>query len=159
MVAVPNAGFEAPVGPGTGGWTLAQPSGAVLTRTEEVRAEGVASLRVDNPAGGGATTVVSQTVQLKVGELYRLSAWIKARGVHADPLARYPTALGACVTMKSFPFTNASPTVAGDGTERVSVLFLATASKDQVQLPLGRTGTATGTAGFDDVLLPDGKMM
>jgi len=151
-VSVPNGGFEAPAGPGSG-WTLAKPSGAVLTRTEEVRSEGLASLRVDNPAGGGETTVVSQAVQLKVGELYRLSAWIKARGVHADPQARYPTALGACVSMGSFPFTNASPTVAGDGAERVSVLFLATASRDRVQLHLGRNGKATGTAWFDDVRL------
>ena len=152
-VAVPNGGFEAPVGQGNGGWTLAQPSLAAVSTTQGVQAPGGHSLRVENPPGGGETTVVSQPVQLRVGELYRLSAWIKARGVHADPLARYPTALGACVSMKSFPFTNASPTVAADGAERVSVLFLATASRDQVQLHLGRNGKATGTAWFDDVRL------
>ena len=153
LVPVPNAGFETITGTRPQGWTLAEPSGAVLAATDEVRAEGLRSLRVDNPAGGASTTVVSGPVALQVGQLYRLSAWIKAKGVHADPLARYPTALGACVSMKSFPFTNASPTVAGDGVERVSVLFFATMAHDQVQLHLGRNGKATGSAWFDDVRL------
>ena len=153
QLAVPNGGFETLAGTGAEGWTLAGPSGATLTATEEVRAEGLRSLRVDNPAGGGETSVLGQPITLQVGQLYRLSAWIKARNVQADPLARYPTALGACVSMKSFPFTNASPTVAGDGVERVSVLFFATMAQDRVQLHLGRNGKATGSAWFDDVRL------
>jgi hypothetical protein len=151
-VPIRNAGFEIQAGQGPADWTLLG-TAARLTSSEEVRAEGLRSLRLDNPDGGAETTVQSQPVQLQVGQLYRLSAWIKAKGVHADPEARYPTALGACVSMKSFPFTNASATVAGDGVERVSVLFFASSAQDQVQLHLGRNGKATGSAWFDDVRL------
>ncbi|WP_257304734.1 C45 family autoproteolytic acyltransferase/hydolase [Geothrix campi] len=104
------------------------------------------------PAGSEAT-LVSAPVTLKVGELYRLSATIRAEGVKADALVRYPTALGACLSMESFPFTNASPSVAGTSTRQVSVLFLATAPTDRVQLHLGRNGLATGAALFSGVRL------
>jgi hypothetical protein len=150
---VPNGGFETSAAGGASGWTLAGTSRAVLSSSEAVHAEGLRSLRVDNPVGGAETTVVSQAVKLQVGQLYRLSAWVKAKGVHADPLARYPTALGACLSMKSFPFTNASPTLGADGEGRLSVLFLATTGQDQVQLHLGRNGKAEGSAWFDDVRL------
>jgi hypothetical protein len=92
-------------------------------------------------------------VTLKVGELYRLSATIRAEGVKADALARYPTALGACLSMESFPFTNASQSVAGSSERQVAVLFLATSPSDRVQLHLGRNGRATGAATFSAVKL------
>jgi len=79
-----------------------------------------------------------------VGRLYRLSAELQTHGVRADPVARYPTALGACIAMKSFPFTNCSPPVAGDASRRVEVLFFATTASDRVALHLGRNGKATG---------------
>ncbi|MGZ3460555.1 MAG: C45 family autoproteolytic acyltransferase/hydrolase, partial [Archangium sp.] len=90
-----------------------------------------------------------------VGRLYRRSAWVRPRGVQADPQARYPTALGACLSMKSFPFTNCSPTRGAEPDGRVSVLFFATQASDRVQLHLGRNGKATGTAWFDDVRLEE----
>ena len=104
------------------------------------------------PAGSEAT-LASATVALKVGELYRLSATIRTEGVKADALARYPTALGACLSMESFPFTNASQSAAGTSTRQVSVLFLATAPTDRVQLHLGRNGEATGAVTFSGVKL------
>jgi hypothetical protein len=112
-----------------------------------------AALRLEASPEGSEATLASAPVTLKVGELYRLSATIHAEGIKADVLARYPTALGACLSMESFPFTNASQSVAGTSTRQVSVLFLATAPTDRVQLHLGRNGKATGAAAFSGVKL------
>ena len=113
----------------------------------------VAGLRLQAAGGGSEATLVSAPVSLKVGELYRLIATIKTEGVKADALARYPTTLGACLSMESFPFTNASQSVAGTSERAVSILFLATSPSDRVQLHLGRNGKATGSAAFKDVKL------
>ncbi len=123
-------------------WTLKPGSTAVAV-----------DLRLVAGVDGSEATLVSAPVTLKVGELYRLSATIKAEGVKADELARYPTALGACLSMESFPFTNASQSVAGSSEHPVSVLFLATSPTDRVQLHLGRNGKATGAAAFRAVKL------
>jgi hypothetical protein len=104
-------------------------------------------------AAGTEVTVRSEPLALQVGHLYRLSGKIRARGVRVDPEARYPTALGACLSMVSFPFTNASPAVAADNEGTVSVLFFAATAQDRVQLHLGRNGRAWGTALFEDVKL------
>ncbi|MFN8096269.1 MAG: C45 family autoproteolytic acyltransferase/hydrolase, partial [Vicinamibacteria bacterium] len=54
------------------------------------------------------------------------------------------------------PFTNHAPAAGGTrGWTRVETLFVATASSDRVQLQLGRNGTATGRAAFDDVELAE----
>ena len=131
------------------GWALVRPRGATL-KVDTEHLSGACSVRVENPERA-ETTVVSDPLKLEVGQLYRLSARIRTKGVHPDPQARYPTALGACVSMKSFPFTNASPTVAGDGDRKVSVAFFATTAQDRIQLHLGRNGRSGGTAWFEDV--------
>ena len=113
----------------------------------------IAGTKLTAAAGGSEMTLVSEPVPLKVGELYRLSAAISTYGVKADALARYPTALGACLSMESFPFTNASQSVAGTTMRQVSVVFLATAPMDRVQLHLGRNGKATGEATFSGIKL------
>ena len=110
-------------------------------------------LRLVAPTEGSEATLASAPLTLKVGELYRLSATIRTEGVKADALARYPTALGACLSMESFPFTNASQSVAGTSERTVSTLFIATSPTDRVQLHLGRNGRATGSATFKDVKL------
>ena len=110
-------------------------------------------LRLVAAPGGSEATLASAPVTLKVGELYRLSATLHTEGVKADALARYPTALGACLSMESFPFTNASQSVAGTSTRPISVLFLATTPTDRVQLHLGRNGRATGAVTFSAVKL------
>ena len=125
-----------------GGWALKPGSTAKAT-----------GLRLEAPAGGTEATLVSTPVALKVGELYRLSAILRTEGVQADPLARYPTALGACLSMESFPFTNASQSVGGSGERKVALLFLATSPADRAQLHLGRNGRATGAVTFSDVKL------
>ena len=147
-VAVVNGDF----GQEAKGWTLAAPVGVTLASGPGHRT-GTRCLKLENPAAGAQATVLSEPVPLKVGQLYRLSAWIRTQGVRPDPTARYPTALGACLSMKSFPFTNASATVAGDGARQVSVLFFATTARDRIQLHLGRNGNTPGAAWFDDVRL------
>ncbi|MET0402633.1 MAG: C45 family autoproteolytic acyltransferase/hydrolase [Cystobacter sp.] len=112
-------------------------------------------LLIVNPAQGGETTVESEPVTLQVGRLYRLSARLGTRDVRADPQARYPTALGACVSMGSFPFTHCSPSPGAEREERVSVLFFAIQATDRVRLHLGRNGAATGSVWVDDVLLEE----
>ncbi|QSQ27154.1 hypothetical protein JY651_20555 [Pyxidicoccus parkwayensis] len=152
-IPVPNGGFEMAGGASAvpAFWT-AKGQGKV-SATSEAKVEGSRGLTIESPQGGAETTVESEAMKLQVGQLYRLSAWVRTRGVQADPQARYPTALGACVSMKSFPFTNCTPAPATDAGSRVSVLFFATQSSDRVQLHLGRNGKATGTASFDDVRL------
>ncbi|HJV49526.1 MAG TPA: C45 family autoproteolytic acyltransferase/hydrolase [Geothrix sp.] len=124
------------------GWALKPGSTATAVDLRLVAAE-----------SGSEATLASAPVSLKVGELYRLSATIRAEHVKADALARYPTALGACLSMESFPFTNASQSVAGTSERQVSMLFLATSPSDRVQLHLGRNGKATGAATFSRVKL------
>ncbi len=101
-----------------------------------------------------ATTLESEPVVLAVGHLYRLSGWVRTEKAFADPLSRYPTAVAACLTMGSFPFTNHSPTVGADTAwTEVSTLFIATKGEDRVRVHFGYNGTATGTAWFDDLSL------
>ncbi|KFA93148.1 hypothetical protein Q664_10965 [Archangium violaceum Cb vi76] len=154
QVPVTNAGFEAQAASGQPtGWSVT--GGGKVASSPETKAEGARGLVIENPATGAETTVQSEPVKLQVGRLYRLSAWVRTRGVQADPQARYPTALGACLSMKSFPFTNCSPTLGADQDGRVSVLFFAIQGTDRVQLHLGRNGKASGTAWVDDVRLEE----
>jgi len=149
-VTVPNAGFEERAAAGLPTEWSVSGAGRVISSTEG-KSEGARGLVIEHPASGAETTVESKPVKLQVGRLYRLSAWVRARGVKADSQARYPTALGACLSMKSFAFTNCSPSLGAEQEGRVSVLFFAIQSEDQVRLHLGRNGAATGSAWFDDV--------
>ncbi|MBZ4413488.1 hypothetical protein K8640_35225 [Myxococcus sp. XM-1-1-1] len=148
---VPNGGFETAGGASSvpAFWT-ARGSGKVSSNGAS-KAEGSRGLLIESPQGGGETTVESGELKLQVGQLYRLSAWVRTQGVQADPLARYPTPHGACVSMKSFPFTNCTPATSADAGGRASVVFFATQATDRVQLHLGRNGKATGSVWYDDV--------
>jgi hypothetical protein len=152
-----NPGFER-LTPGgeVVGWQIERQASsadaAVGASTERPRS-GVGSLEL-SVRGHGSVTAVSEPVVLKVGELYRLSGWIRTEGAVSDPTTRYPTAVPACLSMESFPFTNHSPVVGGDaGWTRVESLFLATRSSDRVRLHLGFNGRARGNAYFDDLRL------
>lgn len=154
---VPNPSFEEPSPSALpAGWTLGESAKGVTrgaARRDPAASAGSSSLLLEN-ASPASTTVVSEPVALEVGRAYRLSASMRTEGAVSDPLSRYPTGVAACLTMESFPFTNHSPALGGtrDFT-RVETVFLATASRDRVRLHLGRNGTATGKAWFDDVSL------
>ena len=156
-VALANAGFERPGDAALpSGWSLdgALPAGARAQRFDgghdgrfavELGAEAPASL-----------TLRSEPVSLRVGHAYRLTGWVRTQAARADPLARYPTAVAATLSMASFPFTNHAPALAGTREwTRVETTFIATAAQDRVALHLGRNGGATGRAWFDDVTLAE----
>ncbi|MFN8096291.1 MAG: hypothetical protein U0599_29455, partial [Vicinamibacteria bacterium] len=153
-VALANAGFET-VGPSSlpAGWSAEAGAAGRVRRVAEGRSGAAVELAATEPA---ALSILSEPVALKVGHAYRLSAWVRTEAARADPLARYPTAVPATIAMASFPFTNHAPAVGGTrGWTRVETLFVATAPSDRVQLQLGRNGTATGRAAFDDVELAE----
>ena len=156
-VEVVNGGFEqVDAGGNALGWQVDQAGlqgGAAARPDTDAPHFGTRSLRIDSPAPGSAV-VASNPVELRVGHLYRLSGWIRARGARSDPTSRYPTAVPACLSMESFPFTNHSPAVGGDTDwTQVESLFVATRSRDRVRLHLGHNGTASGKVWFDDVHL------
>lgn len=95
-------------------------------------------------------------ISLKVGHIYRLRGWIKTVGVYSDIESRYPTSLPACLSMKSFPFTNHSPTVGGNSDwTKVETIFIATKSTDCVKVNLGMNGKGIGKAWFDDITVEE----
>ena len=96
--------------------------------------------------------IISEQVSLTIGELYKLSAWVKSENVETNPIDQYPTSVGACITMESFPFTNHSPTVgATKDWTKIEVQFIATKKNDKVRLHLGFNGKAKGKVWFDNV--------
>lgn len=149
-----NAGFEA----GAAGWEVlpsGRPGSASVEPDAGVAFDGQGSLRV-RCVSACEVTVASARLRLEVGRPYRLRAAIRTAAASSDPLARYPTAVPATVSMASFPFTNHAPAVGGDaGWTRVETVFIATRSSDRVQLHLGRNGTAVGTAWFDDIAVEE----
>jgi hypothetical protein len=158
VVPLTNASFEAAAASGLPvGWHLAAPlpPGSRARQDEGTAHAGAKSVLLAN-GSPASLTLVSEPVTLAVGRVYRLSAWIKSKGALSDAASRYPTAVPACLTMLSFPFTNHSAAVGADNDwTRVETLFVATKSRDAVRLHLGYNGTAVGTAWFDDVRLEE----
>ncbi len=152
---VSNPGFEQLEATGkVVGWRLAperSTEGARVVPMSDSVHSGVGSVGLEVGIEGSAT-VESDFVTLEVGKLYRLSGWIRTVGALSDPMTKYPTAVPACLTMASFPFTNHSPAVGGDADwTRVETLFIATQASDRIRLHLGYNGTARGVALFDDI--------
>lgn len=149
-----NAGFEQ----GLAGWELlakGRPAAARTAADAAVVHGGTGSLRLECAAACEAT-VASAPVRLEVGRPYRLRGVIRTQAAHSDPLSRYPTAVPATLSMASFPFTNHAPAVGADADwTAVETVFVATRGEDRVQLHLGRNGTATGTAWFDDLAVEE----
>ncbi len=154
-VAVSNPGFENLGADGSiVSWRLAPERSTKSARfvplTDGVHSGvGAVGLEVGHE---GKVTVESDPVDLDVGKLYRLSGWIRTVGAVSDPMAKYPTAVPACLRMASFPFTNHSQPIGGDADwTRVETLFIATQASDRVRLHLGYNGMARGVALFDDI--------
>lgn len=149
-----NARFEQ----GLAGWELlakGRPAAAKVAADAAVAHGGSGSLRLVCTAPCEAT-VASAPLRLEVGRPYRLRAVIRTQAAYSDPLARYPTAVPATVSMASFPFTEHAPAVGADADwTAVETVFIATRGEDRVQLHLGRNGTATGTAWFDDLAVEE----
>ena len=157
-LAVQNAGFESVQGGGIPtGWQRISPEapGTSAGTAAEFKHAGTSSLRIEHPTPA-STSLESSPVTLRIGRAYRLSAWARTSNVKSDPLARYPVAVPATLTMASFPFTNHSTTLGGSQEwTRLTTTFIATAQEDRVRLHLGFNGTATGTVWFDDVTVEE----
>ena len=157
-IPIANSGFERgdqKLRPARWQTAEAPPPSSAIAIDTAVRHGGGSSLRMSNPQPA-SVTLESEPVALAVGRLYRLSGWIRTEQAFADPMSRYPTAVAACLTMASFPFTNHSPTVGADTPwTEVSTLFIATKGEDRVRVHLGYNGAATGDAWFDDLSLAE----
>lgn len=155
-----NPGFEEPGDSGgPRGWRLeagrAGGGAVALERTGALPHSGASSVCL-TAAAPGSGMALSDPVELRVGRVYRLSGWIRSEGLKSDGAAKYPTAVPACLSLESFPFTNHSPAVGGDSEwTRVETRFVATRGKDRVRLHLGHNGTAAGKACFDDIALEE----
>ena len=154
---ISNPGFEQLEPSGTViGWRIVadeSSDGSGISSDGENAHDGVGSIKL-SVRGHGTVTAESDPVELEVGSLYRLSGWVRTQGVISDAMAKYPTAVPACLTMKAQPFTNHSTAVGGDTDWiRIDLMFIATASTDRVRLHLGYNGNARGTAWFDDLEL------
>ena len=154
-VEVLNGGFESR---GTAGWQLegtTSQRASVMRIATSVAHLGRCSLMIELALPSQAT-VRSASVLLHVGRAYRLSGWLKCQGVASDPAAKYPTAVPACLSMESQPFTNHSVAAGGSANwTRVETLFIATRSQDRIQLHLGYNGKASGKVWFDDIRLEE----
>jgi len=130
-ITLANPGFErlAPDGVVTD-WiqdAAGSTDGASIEAATDVVHDGVGSLRL-GVRGHGTVTAESAAVTLEVGKLYRLSGWIHTEGAVSDPTTKYPTAVPACLTMASFPFTNHSSAVPSAGPARDSATTTAAGS-------------------------------
>ncbi|RJP74125.1 MAG: hypothetical protein C4539_00700 [Ignavibacteriales bacterium] len=102
------------------------------------------------------TTASSDEINLIVGHIYKLTAIVKTESAVTDPNVQYPTSVAACVAMESFPFTNSSPSIgATKDWTKVEVNFIATKSKDRIQLHFGYNGNAKGKVWFDDISIEE----
>ncbi len=152
---LPNSGFEEGGGGDIpAGWAILSPAPAPTGAAgvdANLKHTGTRSLHLETREPG-SITVESSPLKLVVGQLYRLSAWVRTAKALSDPTSRYPTAVAATVTMASFPFTNHAPVVGGtqDWT-KIEVLFFATQQEDRARVHLGLNGSATGEAWFDDL--------
>lgn len=153
-IKIPNNGFEA-IGSQNlpAGWNIN--SNSVVHLDNKIFHSSKSSLSVEHKDWNNSI-VTSEELSLQVGHIYKLSAWAKCESVFSNSYDQYPTPVAGCITMESFPFTNNSPTIgATKDWQKVEVMFVATKSKDRVQLHLGYNGKATGKIWFDDVELEE----
>lgn len=134
---------------------LLDPSKAKVQIDSSISHSGKRSLLIEN-TGFSSSNICLSMISLKVGNVYRLTGWIKTIDVYSNLESRYPTSLPACLSMISFPFTNHSPTVGGSSDwTKVETLFIATKSKDCVKINLGMNEKAIGKAWFDDITVEE----
>ena len=149
-VKINNEGFEA----GNSipqAWTTTNSNTTKLDLS--VKFKGKSSVKITHE-NLDETTISSEPVSLVIGHLYKVSAYIKTENVYSDPLAKYPTSVGGCITMESLPFTNHSQTVgATHDWQLIENYFIASNDEDRVRLHLGYNGKAKGTIWFDEVKL------
>ncbi len=152
-ITVTNSGFETIKNNQPEGWVIN--TTGKLSIDNSTSKSGKSSLLITHD-DWQRTEITSSEVNLKVGHVYKVSGWIKTENAESNSYDQYPTPLAAVITMESFPFTNNSPAVgATTDWQKVDVMFVATKSKDKIQLHLGYNGNAKGKAWFDDIALTE----
>ncbi len=155
LISVNNSGFEKVAAGGLpSGWEC---SNSNISIDQNNFTGGKYSLLISHN-DWQQSVVTSDEVKLMVGHIYKLSAYTKTEYAVTDPNAQYPTSVAACIAMESFPFTNSSPSIgATKNWTKVEVNFIATRSKDRIQLHFGYNGNAKGKVWFDDITLEEIK--
>jgi hypothetical protein len=154
QIKILNPGFEKLTSSGSAeNWKI-EPTGKVEFTKNAFHSGNISAfITHDNWA---QSVLSSEEIKLKVGHIYKLSAWIRSENAFTNPIDQYPTPVAAAITMESFPFTNSSPSVgATKDWEKVEVMFVATKSKDFIRLHFGYNGNAKGKVWFDDVELSE----
>jgi putative membrane-bound dehydrogenase-like protein len=144
---LPNASFETVAGGFPEGWKLrnyrGEASWKVVSKRDGAVHSGEHSLHVQSMRGADTSLFVD--VPVEADAEYRLSAWIRTRGVSG--------ALGALLNVHGTP--HQTPSISGDSDwQRVETIFhsgqMTTAS---VNILFGGYGVSRGEAWFDDVEL------
>jgi len=148
-IEVKNFDFESSSGNVPADWNT---SGKIITdNTQSI--SGNNSLLISHDEWN-STEVYSQPVELTIGHLYKLSAYIRTEKAETNPADRYPTPAAACISMESIPFTNHSVSVgASKNWTKIELNFIASAKKDRIKLVFGSNGKARGKVWFDKVEL------
>ncbi|MBI2416852.1 MAG: hypothetical protein HYV28_02945 [Ignavibacteriales bacterium] len=152
-VAISNASFEIVRNDNFTAWNTTSDSLCKVSPDWQIFSSGNVSCNFSHPIPG-TTKLYSLPVKLITGQLYRLSGKIKTQNAVTSRTDQYPTPVAACLSMKSFPFTNHSPAVgATHDWQTVEVYFYAAAQNDQIVLNFGYNGKAAGKVWFDDIVL------
>lgn len=139
--------------PSADGWTAVRGSSQV---DRSVTRSGKPSLRVEPGTGGTEARVRSTSVTLIPGRHYELKAWIKTLGMEVRDTGRTPIATGASVAMSSMPFDVHSDSLAGtQDWQEVRLKFVATRSKDQIEIRAAEGGQFKGKFWVDGVSLDE----
>ncbi len=95
-------------------------------------------------------------VSLTLGKRYELNGWVRTENLAVSDVDRSPIASGAALTMASMPFDVHSTSVGGTQPwTRVSLKFVASASRDQILLTVGNGGSFSGKAWFEGIQLEE----
>jgi alpha-N-arabinofuranosidase len=146
--ALTNAGFEE----GSDGWSLtAYGANPTVVKDAAVFHEGKHSLRVS--AAEPSDAALSQEVALKPGQLYRLSGWVRTRGLDPRGSRVYGTFQVQHPGGRGIIASGASHGGDTDWTEVVVHFEAPAGGRTRISLFLVGFGKGTGTAWFDDLRL------
>ena len=151
QIGIKNSGFEDVKENSPTEWNINLGDNAKATVDNNVFHGGKTSLLL-NHQELDQSSVYSSTINLEVGKLYKLAAWLKTEDAFTEGHVQYPTSVPACIRMESMPFTMHSQAVgATKDWQYIEILFFASKAKDRISLHLGHNGLAKGKVWFDDV--------
>ncbi len=130
------------------GWQVVRGAGLMDRKSAH---DGKASLRVE-AADLSDSRVESAPIELEIGKLYEVRAWVRTDQLAVRDLDRSPVAIGAAISMASLPFDYHSESIGGSrGWTRLRLRFVATRAQDRVVCLVGPGGQVNGRAWFDEI--------